>query len=116
MRGLRVPNFPQALMRPVSSTLNDCALEHIERTVINVERAREQQQEYRRTLEKLGVRVHMLPALDGHPDACFVEDPVVQLGNEWGILQMGSSARRGEERPIKSWLSNQGYHTVEMAG
>lgn len=103
-------------MRPVSSTLNDCALEHIERTVIHVDRARDQQREYRRTLEKLGVGVHMLPELDGHPDACFVEDPVVQLGNEWVILQMGSSARRGEEQPIKSWLSNQGFHTVEMVG
>jgi dimethylargininase len=111
-----MPNFSQALMRPVSSTLNNCELEHIERTAIDVDRARDQQQEYRRTLETLGVKVHMLPELDEHPDACFVEDPVVQLGNEWVILQMGNSARRGEEQPIKSWLSNQGVQTIEMAG
>src|SRR5580765_6996872 len=111
-----MPRMSQALMRPVSSTLNDCVLEHIDRTVINVERARDQQQEFRRTLEELGVTVHMLPGLDDHPDACFVEDPVVQVGGEWVVLQMGSPARRGEVRSIKSWLSGRGYPAVEMVG
>jgi len=106
----------QALMRPVSSTLNDCALEHIDRTAIDVERARDQQQAYRRLLEELGVVIHMLPEIDDHPDACFVEDPVVQVGAEWVVLQMGSSARRGEEQTIKCWLSSQGFRTVEMGG
>src|SRR3982751_1671096 len=111
-----MPRTPQALMRPVSSTLNACVLKHIERTVINVERARDQQQAYCRTLEELGVVVHMLPENDDHPDACFVEDPVVQVGSEWVVLRMGSSARRGEEQTIKCWWSNQGFRTVEMGG
>jgi dimethylargininase len=112
-----MPNkMSQALMRPVSSTLNDCLLEHVERTAIDVPRARDQQRAYRRTLEELGVRIHMLPVLDDHPDACFVEDPVVQIGREWVVLQMGSPARRGEGRSIQSWLSTQGFPAVAMVG
>src|SRR6476646_8824929 len=116
MRAKRMPKMSQALMRPVSSTLNDCVLEHFERTIINVERARDQQKAYRRTLEELGVRIHMLPVLDDHPDACFVEDPVVQIGREWVVLQMGSPARRGEGRSIQAWLGGRGFPAVEMLG
>jgi dimethylargininase len=106
----------QAIMRPVSSTLDDCELEHLNRTMIDVDKARAQHSRYRRVLEQLGIRVHTLRALDDHPDACFVEDPAVPLGNEWALLRMGSLARRGEETTMRQWLNDHNLRFADMSG
>src|SRR5690349_11445066 len=63
-----------ALTRDVSSTLGNCELSYVDRTPIDVERARHQHEAYRAALEACGCRVIALPAEPDFPDAVFVED------------------------------------------
>jgi len=61
---------------------------------------------YVRALESMGLKVERLPPLDGHPDAHFVEDTAVVLGQGKAIIaRPGAPARRGETATVASALS-----------
>ena len=64
----------RALLRAPGPELAACELTHLERVPIDIERAREQHAALASTLEGLGAQVTVLPPLEGHGDACFVED------------------------------------------
>lgn len=51
---------------------------------------------YLQWLRDAGVDVHVLPPLAGHPDAYFVEDAAVILGDLAVITRPGAPSRRGE--------------------
>lgn len=86
-----------AITRDVSPRLAECEISFQERQVIDVPLARRQHAAYEVALEELGARVEALPALAGHPDCVFVEDPVVVLDEVAIVTRMGAESRRGEE-------------------
>ena len=49
---------------------------------IDVDRARDQHARYVTALQETGVPVLLLPEEDALPDSCFVEDPVVVIGEQ----------------------------------
>lgn len=89
-----------AIVREVSSSINDCELSFHDRQPIDVARAIAQHQAYQDCLAELEVRIVSLPAEAGLPDAVFVEDPAVVVDEMAVISNMGAPSRRPEAR---SW-------------
>jgi dimethylargininase len=94
----------RAITRPPGIRLADCELTHLERVPIDLERAREQHRAYQRALRELGAEVVSLAPDDEHPDACFVEDTAVILGDVAVITRPGALSRRAEVEPIAEVL------------
>jgi dimethylargininase len=67
-------------------------------------RARRQHAAYVAALEAAGLAVTVLPALEGHPDACFVEDTAVLVPGRTVITRPGAPSRRGETASVAAAL------------
>ena len=93
-----------AITRKVSRSLANCELTWLERTPIDIARAITEHDAYERCLERLGVRLVSLPALEEHPDAVFVEDPALVLDEVAVITTMGCESRRGERASLAEEL------------
>ncbi len=94
-----------AIVREVSSSINDCELSFHARQPIDVPKAIAQHKAYQDCLAELGVRVVSLPAEPGLPDAVFVEDPAVVLDEVAIISNMGAPSRRPEAQSLPNVLS-----------
>jgi dimethylargininase len=88
--------MPLAFTRAVSPRLAECALTHLGRTEIDAERAVDQHAGYERALRDAGLTVHRLEPLDDDPDAVFVEDTAILLGEHAVITRPGTPSRRDE--------------------
>lgn len=93
-----------AIVREVSSSINDCELSFHARQPIDVARAMAQHKAYQQCLAELGVRIVSLPAEPGLPDAVFVEDPAVVVNEVALISNMGAPSRRPEARSLANVL------------
>ncbi|MEO8503035.1 MAG: dimethylargininase [Acidobacteriota bacterium] len=94
-----------AVTRPVSATLADCELTHLERVPIRVDRARAQHAAYEVLLAGLGCRIERLPAAPEHPDSVFVEDTAVVVDEVAVMTRPGASSRRGEVDSVARMLT-----------
>jgi dimethylargininase len=94
-----------AIVREVSSSINDCELSFHARQPIDVARVIAQHQAYQDCLASLGVRIVSLPAEPELPDAVFVEDPVVVVDEIALISNMGALSRRPEAISLANALS-----------
>jgi dimethylargininase len=94
-----------AIVREVSSSLNDCQLSFHARQPIDVARAIAQHNAYQDCLAGLGVRIVSLPAEPGLPDAVFVEDPAVVVDEVAIISNMGAPSRRPEANSLANVLT-----------
>ena len=95
-----------AFTRPVSPRIADCELTHLDRSPIDPNRAAAQHSRYEQALAASGLEVVRLPALDDHPDAVFVEDTAIILGEHAVITRPGALSRRQEARSTASALSD----------
>lgn len=95
-----------ALTRPTGEELVECELTHIERTAIDVGRARLQHEEYLDALRSLDVHIVELPRLADHPDAVFVEDTALVLAEVAILLRPGVGSRWGELPSVASALAD----------
>ena len=98
--------MPIAITREVSPDLAACELTHRERVPIDLARAREEHDAYEGCLEQLGCTLRRLPALEGFPDAVFVEDTAFVVGELAVIARPGAASRRGETARIASVLAD----------
>jgi len=94
-----------AITRPVSRSIINCELTHLERLPINLENARRQHQAYEAVLRSLGVEVRSLPEEPDLPDAVFVEDTALVLDECAVITRPGAPSRRAETESIAQALS-----------
>lgn len=76
--------------------MGSCELTYLDRQAIDIAKAIEQHEGYKRCLAGLGVRVISLPAEPEMPDAVFVEDPVVVVDEVAVIARTGAESRRAE--------------------
>lgn len=97
--------MPLAVTREVSPRLNECEITHIERTPIDVERARAQHRGYVNALKQLGCDVLELPAEADLPDSVFVEDIAFILPETAVITRPGADSRKPETESIAQALS-----------
>lgn len=99
-----------AITRDVSESLADCQLSFVERDAIDIERARAQHDAYRQALASLGCEVIALPAQDAMPDAVFVEDVAIVLGEVAIMTRPGAVSRRSESASVAEVLGR--YRTL----
>ncbi len=94
-----------AITREVSRSIIHCELTHLERTPIDVERARAQHAEYESALKHLGLAVLSLPEEPTLADSVFVEDTALVLDECAIILRPGADSRRSETESIAKILA-----------
>lgn len=94
-----------AFTRPPSPRIADCELTHLSRSPIDSNLAAAQHSAYERALQESGLEVVRLPALDEHPDAVFVEDTAILLGDHAIITRPGALSRREEAKSTASVLA-----------
>jgi len=88
-----------------------CELTFLQRTTIDIERARAQHAAYRAALVTAGADVILLPALDDLPDSVFVEDTAIVLDSVAIMSMMGAESRRRETAAMAPVLRR--YRTVQ---
>ena len=88
--------MPRAFTRAVSPRIAECALTHLERQPIDPVRAAEQHSAYELALADAGFDIVRLPDLPHDPDAVFVEDTAILLGDDAVITRPGATSRAGE--------------------
>ena len=94
-----------ALTREVSASLPACELTFFAREPIDVARASAQHERYRRLLADCGARVLVLPADDGAPDCCFIEDTAVVVDEIAVMAPLGAPSRRRESDEVAKELA-----------
>lgn len=94
-----------ALTRPVPLSIWKCELTHLERTPIDVVRARAQHEEYEAALRGLGCLVERIEPADDLPDSVFVEDAAVVLDEIAVITRPGAASRRAETATVERALT-----------
>ena len=93
-----------ALVREVSPQLAECELTHLERDVIDAQRAMRQHRGYTQALQALGCSLEWLPPLPQCPDSVFVEDTAVVLAEIAVVSRPGAASRRGETPTVAEAL------------
>ncbi|WP_395658327.1 dimethylargininase [Nocardioides sp.] len=104
----------RALVRPPGPRLADGLLTHLERTPVDVDFARRQWEGYVAALEAEGWEVVHVPAADDCPDAVFVEDTVVVLGDLAVVSRPGADERKPETAGTEAVLRDLGYRIAHI--
>lgn len=94
-----------AVTRQVSPAMERCELTHLQRSPIDIGRARKQHHAYEEALRQLGCRVETLPEEPDLPDSVFVEDTAIVLDEVAVITRPGAASRRPETSSIAATLA-----------
>ncbi len=97
--------MPRAFTRAVSPRLADCQLTHLQRVPIDASKAAQQHAAYEQALADAGFEILRLPDLPKDPDAVFVEDTALIVGNHAIITRPGAASRAGETESTAEGLS-----------
>ena len=107
--------FTRAIVRhPGVSVVR--GLRAIDRGQPDLELFHSEHRAYVRALERAGVRVESLPALEAYPDSVFIEDTALCLSKGCIILRPGAPSRTGEAEETASALTSLGYEIHRLDG
>jgi len=95
----------KAFTRAVSPRLAECQLTHLERVPIDAGRATAQHAAYEQAIAGAGFEIVRLPELADDPDAVFVEDTAILLGEHAIITRPGAASRAGETESTAAGLT-----------
>ena len=95
----------RALVRRPGPRLDEGLLTHLDRVPVDVDLARRQWEQYIEALRSEGWETIEVPGADDCPDAVFVEDTVVVLGDLAVISRPGADERRAETAATESTLA-----------
>lgn len=105
----------RAFTRAVSPRLDECQLTHLQRVPIDAARAASQHLAYERALADAGFAIVRLPELRDDPDAVFVEDTALLLGEHAVITRPGAASRIDETPSTAAGLSGEfQLHFIEQ--
>jgi dimethylargininase len=93
-----------AVTRGVSERITECALTHLVREPIDLQRAGTQHRQYENLLAELGCKLIKLPPEPELPDSVFVEDAAVVLDEVAIITRPGAESRRPETAAVTEVL------------
>jgi len=93
-----------ALVRAVPSSFAQALVREPLARPLDVELARAQHRAYCEELRAMGFRLVELPALEAHPDCCFVEDCAITAEGVALVTRPGAPSRRGEVEPVAEAL------------
>ena len=89
-----------ALTRDISPAIERCELTHLDRTTIDLTRARAEHEAYESALRELGCQIHRLPAGPDMADSVFIEDTAIVLDELAVITRPGAESRRVETAAV----------------
>lgn len=99
-----------ALTRDISPAIEHCELTHLERTTIDLTRARVEHEAYEAALRALGCEVKRLPAGPDMADSVFIEDTAIVLDELAVITRPGAESRRAETAGVAEAV--RGYRPI----
>ena len=94
MKSMNVLTVKYAIVRPVPDSYERCVRTNVEK--IDIALARNQHEEYCKTLQKLGLKLIWIKGDDALPDSCFVEDTAIVIGEKTIICNMKIKSRAPE--------------------
>lgn len=103
-----------ALVRRPGPRLDRGIVTHIPRTPVDVDLAYRQHAAYRSALATAGWDVREVPPADDLPDAVFVEDTVVIVGDLAVLTRPGAAERRAEVAGTREALTGLGPLVLEI--
>jgi dimethylargininase len=86
----------RAIVRPPGLTYPDALTQEAAPAPVDLPRARAQHRAYVAALSQCGAEITELPPDDEHPDAVFVQDPVLVIDGRAIVLRSAVASRRGE--------------------
>lgn len=95
--------FSQAITRKPGPCVVD-GLRAMDTGTPNFDQMLQDHESYIAALHKAGAEVHELPALEGFPDAVFVEDAALCLAQGTILMRPGAPTRRGEVDHLEATL------------
>ncbi len=104
----------RALVRRPGPRLEEGLLTHLERSPIDLEKARHQWLGYAAALQAEGWELYEVEPADDCPDAVFVEDTAVVYGDLAVITRPGADQRKGETTGTEQALLGLGYRVVHL--
>jgi len=112
---MTVSRFTDAIVRqPARSAVR--GLRAVDRGKPNVAALQRQHLAYCAVLERAGVLVHTLPAIEDFPDSLFVEDPALVFGEAAIVLRPGAASRFGEAAALRDELHLRFPTVLELPG
>jgi len=109
---MTTPMFTKAIVRKPARSLVNGITSHPEFGKPDYELALGQHDAYIRALERCGLTVQVLPALEEFPDSCFVEDVAVCTPHFALVTRPGAASRREEITGIRGLLAMH-YQVIE---
>ena len=107
-------DFDTALMRAPGRSVTD-GLRAVDRGAPSFDALCDQHAGYRKALEKAGVIVEMLPALEEFPDSVFMEDPALVFTEGAILLRPGAPSRAGEAEALRPALVERFARVLDLA-
>ncbi len=104
----------RALVRRPGPRLDEGLLTHLERSPVDVEKARHQWLGYAAALQAEGWELYEVEPADDCPDAVFVEDTAVVYGDLAVVTRPGADERRPETPGTEQALLGLGYRVVHL--
>jgi dimethylargininase len=84
----------------------------IDRGAPDFERFRREHRDYVCALQRAGLQVSVLSALDDYPDSVFIEDAALCLPDGILMLRPGAPSRTGEAAALSATLADLGYQVI----
>lgn len=104
-----------ALVRRPGPRLAEGIVTYIERTPVDLTRARQQHESYVEALTEHGWAVHEVPPADDCPDSVFIEDTVVVCDDLAIITRPGAPERRPETAAVLETARDLGLRVATIA-
>ena len=104
-----------ALVREVSPRLAHGEVTFLQRTPVDLERARSQHRAYVEVLRGHGLEIVQATPLPEHPDGVFVEDAVVVVDHLAVLTRPGAPSRRAEAASLQAVLEGYGLEVVALS-
>jgi dimethylargininase len=104
----------RALVRRPGPRLAEGLLTHLERTEVDVDKARRQWLGYAAAMQAEGWELYEVEAADDCPDAVFVEDTAVVYGDLAVITRPGADERKPETAGTERALAGLGYRLARI--
>ena len=106
--------FTRAIVREPGASVSQ-GIRAVDRGAPDLEHFRREHRAYVGALERAGLNVEVLSALEAYPDSVFIEDAALCLAEGIVLLRPGAASRTGEARLLDGALADLGYPVIPCA-
>jgi len=103
--------FSRAIVREPGAGVSR-GIRAVDRGAPDLQTFRAEHRAYVRALERAGLKVEVLGALEAHPDSVFIEDAALCLAESIVLLRPGAASRTDEARLLGGTLADLGFEVI----